>query len=307
MNPNVWTFNSDAINMYGNIGIEEGIRTIQDYVRLFAGEYKGHFLSKLIIKLLHLVISENIFKFGNTWWLQKVGTEMGTPCATSYVIIFFAFYERTGIFPRFKNNLLFYVIFIDDIFGVWENPSSDSNDSNDFKQYLNSLSSLTWKTENLSTCTTFLDITINLNRQKGEFLCTTLQKPMNLFLYIFEHSAHPPGLIVSILYSLLKTYWYQNTKQKDYIKMARLLFNRLTSKGFKTDPLSIIFLEAATKIENSLHSSFSITPLEDKISFKNQLFFHIPYHQRDIPRLRIRNEYENICEPQDESGNSFRN
>ena len=151
--------------------------------------------------------------------------------------------------PRFKNNLLFYVRFIDDIFGVWENPSPDSNDFNEFKQYLNSLSSLTWKTENLSTCTTFLDITINLNRQKGKFFFITFQKPMNLFLYIPEHSAHPPGLIKSIVYSLLKTYWYQNTKQKDYIKMARLLFNRLTSKGFKTDPLSTTFSEAATKIE----------------------------------------------------------
>ena len=66
MDPNVWTFNSDAKNMYGDIGIEDRLKIIKDYIRLFSGEYNGHFPSKLIIKVLYLVMSKSIFTFGST-------------------------------------------------------------------------------------------------------------------------------------------------------------------------------------------------------------------------------------------------
>ena len=35
-NPNVWIKTSDAKNMYGNIGVEEGVNTIEKYFELFA-------------------------------------------------------------------------------------------------------------------------------------------------------------------------------------------------------------------------------------------------------------------------------
>ena len=72
-------FTLDTINMYDNIGIYEGVSTIKKYIKKCTGEYKGHFPSKLIIKLLHLVVSKNIFQFVDTWWIHKVGTAMGTP------------------------------------------------------------------------------------------------------------------------------------------------------------------------------------------------------------------------------------
>ena len=304
-NPNIWVFGSDATNMFGNIGIEDGITVIKKYIELYAGEYKGHFPSKLIIKLLRLVMSKNIFKFGNTWWIQKVGTAMGTPTATSYATIYFAYFERTDLIPRFKNNLLFYDRFIDDIFGVWINPSPNSNDFEVFKQHLNNLCNLKWKTEKLSTKTNFLDITVNLDRKQGKFKFNTFQKAMNLFLYIPAHSSHPPGLIKSISHSLLKTYWYQNSETKDYIKMAKLLFKRLTSKGFTSDKLRTTFLEACMKIENNSQLP-SNTITQEETPFNKRLFFHLPYHPRDISRQRIRNEYENICESPDDLGHSFK-
>ena len=123
--------------MYGNIGIEEGVNTIEIYSGFFAHEYKGHFPVELIIKLLHLVVSRNAFQFGNTWRKQEVGTAMETLCACAYATIFFAFFEHTNIVPRFKDNLLIYVRFIDNIFLVWGDNPLQTDRFALFKHYLN--------------------------------------------------------------------------------------------------------------------------------------------------------------------------
>ena len=91
----------DAVSMYTNIDPKEGIETVEKYLDLYANEYKGHFPKKIIIKLLHLIMTKNVFKFGDTWWQQTVGTAMGTPCACTYATIFFAYFERTHLLPRY--------------------------------------------------------------------------------------------------------------------------------------------------------------------------------------------------------------
>ena len=68
----IWLTISDAKSMYSNIDPEEGINTIQKYVDRFAGEFKGHFPTTLILKLLRLALETNMFKFGNTWWKQII-------------------------------------------------------------------------------------------------------------------------------------------------------------------------------------------------------------------------------------------
>ena len=44
---------------------------------------------------LHLLITNNVFQFGDTYWLQKVGTEMGAPPAPPWATIFFGTHEET--------------------------------------------------------------------------------------------------------------------------------------------------------------------------------------------------------------------
>jgi hypothetical protein len=64
-------------------------------------------------------MENNIFKFGDTYWLQTQGTAMGTPAAPLYSILTNGYYENTTILNNFKTNLLYYKRFIDDIFGIW--------------------------------------------------------------------------------------------------------------------------------------------------------------------------------------------
>ena len=115
---NAKLFTADAVSMYTNIDPIEGIATVNKYIRYFANELEHPIDRITIIKLLTLVMNNCVFKFGDTTWLPKIGTAMGTPCACIYVILFFAYFERTFIQRKYKNNLLFYIRQIDDIFGV---------------------------------------------------------------------------------------------------------------------------------------------------------------------------------------------
>ena len=128
---------------------------------------------------------------------------------------------------------------------------------------------------------------------------------MNLFLYITPNSAHPPGLIKSLVFGLLLTYYKQNTNATDFLRMTSLLFQRLLNRGHLHNNLSEIFMSAITKIENNSQDIWK-KPRTNATEQENRLFFHIPFHPRDISRKEIRNIYDNTC--QSDSGyGSFKN
>ena len=230
---------------------------------------------------------------------------MGTSCACAYATIFFGWFERTDILRRFEANIILYLRFIDDILLIWKDLPNAPNDFNLFKSCLKGQSKLKWKTEDLSTKTNFLDLMIMLDRKSGKCTARTYQKPMNLLLYIPASSAHPPGLLKSLVHGLLRSYWKQNSDEKDYIKFVRLLHQRLLATGQKAKNSNPIFIEAAEKIHKK--SLLDGTKSPKKRLYENRLFFHYELHTCDVSRQLIRNSYENTCDTPDDAGHSFRN
>ncbi|MFN9978830.1 MAG: hypothetical protein ACK53Y_02890, partial [bacterium] len=97
-------------------------------------------------------------------------------------MITYGYHEKTKILPYFNNNLLYYKRYIDDIIGVWvDSPLSPNNSWDSFKTQLNGFGSLQWNVEDLTTSTTFLDLTIKLIDNKIQ--ASTFQKDLNLYLY----------------------------------------------------------------------------------------------------------------------------
>jgi hypothetical protein len=106
--------------MYTNIDPEEGIPVLVNYISEYNNELgKKAVDTQSIEELLKLVMYNNIFQFGDSWWIQKIGTAMGTPCACIYATIFFAWFERKFILTKYKDNLLLYKQQIDNIFAIW--------------------------------------------------------------------------------------------------------------------------------------------------------------------------------------------
>lgn len=283
--------------MYTNIDPIEGLQTIEKFLRYFTGNYFSKQEKDFILKLLTLVMNNCMFKFGDTWWLQNIGTAMGTPVACIYAILFFGYYERTIILRKYKRNLLFYKRQIDDVLGVWIDDPENPSAWKDFQVDMNNACKLKWTFVHPTTTVDFLDLTITINEQ-GFISTKTFQKSMNLFLYITPHSAHPPGLMKSLVFGQLLTYYKQNTLQSDFIELTTLLFQRLLDRGHSHDTLSLLFSTAITEIQERLNNPFPSkrTNTSDISSSDTQLLLHMPYHPRDISRQQIRNIYESTCE-----------
>ena len=290
---NTKLFTSDATSMYTNIDPDEGINVLRKYITTYKSEVKETVNTELICDLTKLVMNTNIFKFGDTWWHQQIGTAMGTPCACIYATIFFAWFERQYILQKYKRNLLLYSRQIDNIFGIWIDDPSNPNSWKEFQLDLNNQCKLQWNTEELDTKVNFLDLTISIDKQ-GKLTYQTFQKPMNPFLYIPGHSAHPPGIVKSLIHGLIQTYHRQNKTRETFNKNVNQLFKRLIARGHLHEDILPIFLQAAIKIDEKNKNKFiarynqkSINApqaVKTKTITRKDIFFHLPYHPRDISR-----------------------
>ncbi len=84
--------------MYTNVDVDHSIQTLHNWFDTYKNELPPDLSPLLLLKALEFVMNNNIFSFGDTYWLQKTGTAMGTPCACMIASInFVGFYERSYI------------------------------------------------------------------------------------------------------------------------------------------------------------------------------------------------------------------
>ena len=223
--PNAKLFTCDAVSMYTNIDSSQGIQAISDWIEEYNEEITPDFPSALFLEVLKIVMTHNVFQLDDTFWLQTCGTSMGTSCACAYATLYWGYIERKYIIPKWKHNLTFLRRFIDDKFGIW---TGTPEDFDRFIVDINSYSQLKWETTGLSDTTNFLDLTISIN-SSGIISTKTHQKPINLHLYIPPNSAHPPGVLKSMIYGNIRRYWLQNTYIHDFIDITKQFIERLLS------------------------------------------------------------------------------
>jgi len=129
---------------------------------------------------LELVMSYNLFSFGDTYWRQTSGTAMGGPPAPEYATLYFAIRELE-IIPLFPE-ILYYTRYIDDGFSVWQD-SKDSNPSErllQFKNHMNTFGTdhpffmehtehqpLQWTFEDPCSDAVFLDLRVTYCARRG--------------------------------------------------------------------------------------------------------------------------------------------
>ena len=139
---------------------------------------------------------------------QKDGTAIGAPCAVVLANLYAGRPEKTLIIKKYNNNLSFLGRFIDDIIGVWDFDIEDFTFQDFFKD-MNNTTSLEWTVEGPTTTLNFMDLTITIKNNKLHF--KTFQKPTSLYQYIPANSAHPPGMLKSIIFGRTQKYWVDNT------------------------------------------------------------------------------------------------
>jgi len=156
-------------------------------------------------------------------------------------------------------------------------PQNTHNWSN-FKDQLNQYSHLRGNVENLTITTTFLDQKIKI--EQNQLITSTYQKPMNLYLYIPPISAHPISCFKGLINGELIWYWYQNSREEDFILTTSSFIKRLLQRGHSIPELIPLLQNAASKIDNY----FRLTPNNKTTnnSDENTLYIHWRHHPHNI-------------------------
>ena len=115
--------------MYTNIKTGPAIHCIG----LLSLEHKEHLTvpPAVLMDTLRLPMTNNVFQFGDTYWLPKVGTAIGAPPAPPWATIFFGIHEDT-VLARFGHKLQLYCRFTDNFLGIW---LVDPDSVEDFQQW----------------------------------------------------------------------------------------------------------------------------------------------------------------------------
>ena len=288
---------SDAVSMYTNIETKHNIYTVDKWLDKIATHLPSEFPKTILLEAIKIVMENNIFQFGNKYFIQKSGTAMGTPCACILATIYFSLHEEYLLSP-YQKYILFYKRFIDDCFYIWR---SNGDSTSAFQQYekfkaeLDHYGLLRWTHTPLSNRTNFLDLTITYESIPHRLTFRTYQKKENLYLYITPHSAHPPGILKSLVYGLLRKYKIQNTYIEDFNNMVSKLFSRLLARGHKPTTLARLFQHALHSLPGNPNED-SLPNKENKVTTKGKtLFFKTKYHQSSLPRSLIQNIFHDTC------------
>ena len=150
---------------------------------------------------LQLLMTNNVFQFGDTYWLQKVGTAMGAPPTPPWATIFFGILEET-VLARFGHKLQLYRRFINNILGIWLvdiDPVKYFQQWTSFVALIQDYYVIEWIFEERSKKVNYMDMTILIH--KDRIITSLYEKSMNLYLYTPPppNSAHPPGMLTGLV------------------------------------------------------------------------------------------------------------
>ena len=305
--PNARLFTADATAMYTNITTSTAIEAFESLFNDNSDQIPSNFPRTFFLQVLEIIMNRNIFAFDNTFWLQLHGTAMGTPAACLYATISFGIHEKLKILPRFKQNLLYFKRYIDDIFGIWL-PIPNTNDDtewNNFKNELNNWGNLKWVVNDRSTTANFLDLTLTI--ENHQITTKTFQKDMNLHLYIPQNSAHPTSCLKGLIVGTFLRFRKQNNDQ-DFSKLIFNFANHLYARGHSLDSIKFHFLRAANLLDNkhllTRKPNNETTENENNqkekendpiiATIKNRpLYLHWQHHPNGIEKQQLRTIFNN--------------
>ena len=290
--PNAFLYTADAVAMFNNIDTDHAIHVILKWLDYLdeKGLLPDGFNLQAVKEAMVLIMRNNVFEFGNLYFLQLIGTAMGTSSASDWATIYFWTHEFNCLEPKHGKHHLYRRRFLDDVKGIWT--GNHTNEWEEYKKDMNNFGILKWEFSELSHKVDFLDLTISI--ENGRIVTKTYQKPLNLFLYLPPSSAHPPGCIKGTVYGLIGRYYAQNTHRKDYLYFVQMLYRHLLDRGWERQYTRQLILDAAANIEaREPKGSKSSSPDTDNTN--DRLFFHLQYHPDDISRKRIQELYQEHC------------
>ena len=103
-------FVTDANSMYNNIDTDHAILVITWWLKDLAekGELPPNFPLDAVLSAMVTIMRNKIFEFGGCYFLQLLGTAMGTLTEVMWATLYYAYHEVHTIISNHGNNLLYY-------------------------------------------------------------------------------------------------------------------------------------------------------------------------------------------------------
>ena len=311
-------FTFDAQAMYTNIETNHALEVLSDFLRNHPICRQVH-NKEAIITALELVMRNNIFKFGDTTWIQRSGTAMGTPPGCSYATIYYAIHELSFV-PSFTSHCPIYYRYIDDGIGGWRTDPDPTVDQCNWQRFCDTLpfGNLRWDVSERSKSVHFLDLDLTI---KDDTLHSRIyEKPENMYLYLPPHSAHPSGMVRGLVTGQIKRFLQLCSNEQDSLTHIRDFYRRLVARGHSPTTLKPLFESAyksqmrPSKPHHRLQpgmTEFAQMYLDrgedipdyfyEEIEQDHRIFLHLPYNP-DAPSRRTfqRLLSQSIIEPERE-------
>ena len=262
---------ADAVSMYTNIDTNTAIEEIE----LLLTEHP-HLMEDVptsipaIKEALKIVMQNNVFCFGNTYYRQRNGTAMGTPTACSYATIFYARHEINIIN---QPGVIAYKRFIDDAFALVNDNGNFNFET--FENKFQGCGQLEWEVNKpTNKPTAFLDAVFSIKNNK---IYTNMhEKELSTFTYLPPLSAHPEATLSGLISGFKHRTDNLCTNPKDRIHHMQNLFIRLLQRGHNRKNLEKVFKKVYNNSTKREKNNDDITP------------FIIDFATGDIPRNSIR-------------------
>ena len=223
-------FSVDVVNLYGSIPLEGAMEAVREMLESHKDDIDLCGLSvDDICDLLKECLSNNVFRFGDEFYLQKQGVAMGNPVAPIVAILFMHRFETLAL-ENAPRKPAFLARYIDDFAGVW---LEGKESLEEFVEYLNGIDpriKFTCEmTEEGAGSVPMLDTLVSLSRVGGRCTYSTelYIKPNNAGIILHFKSAHPKRTKINVVRSqflrAIKISSDDQTRERSLNKISDLL------------------------------------------------------------------------------------
>ncbi|MEY4046784.1 MAG: hypothetical protein RL284_335, partial [Bacteroidota bacterium] len=232
--PNCYLLEADVENLYPSIIIEDGLQSLRK--ALIYHQWTTTDI-EFVVELAHWVLTNNYIRFGDRYYLQLIGTAMGTPFAVTFACIHLAIIENETLkllLDGGQNGPQLYYRYIDDIIAVFEFPEEAENFMKLFNTRRRGIKCPKYLISNTSA--TFLDLTLLKDtrfKSIGILDVKLFQKPTNKFLFLPTSSFHPAQCTKGWISSYIKRIRLNCSNDIDYDHYKSEFYANLLNRGYK--------------------------------------------------------------------------
>ena len=290
--PNCHLLEADVENLYPSIEIEDGLESLRK--ALFHHRWKIADI-EFVVELAHWVLTNNFIQFGDRYYLQKVGTAMGTPFAVTFACIHLAIIENETLTILLNNGHRepqLYYRYIDDIIAVFEYPVDAVAFMSVFNTRRRGLHCPKYLVSDSSA--TFLDLTVykaSRFKSSGKLDVKLFQKPTNKFLFLPTTSFHPEQCAKGWISSYIKRIRLNCSNDVDYEKFKADFYAHLLNRGYKVSIYKLFQVEYDRKklIDLALEANY-----KNKTQRNTPISILIKYNPR---ASMLKQKFQQILKP----------